>query len=80
LSSVASAQLTDGNPSVADLSDVNRPTKIAEKFSELYDNEWTEAFEALTTQFHMSEKEAVDTLLRILKVSVKFNKDLSSIS
>jgi hypothetical protein len=28
----------------------------------------------------MSEKEAVDTLLRILKVSVKFNKDLSSIS
>lgn len=75
MSSVASAQLTDANPSVADLSDVNRPTKIAEKFSELYDNEWTDAFEALTTQYHMSDKEAVDTLLRILKVSVHTNNE-----
>ena len=70
LSAMASAQLTDGNPAITDLSDVNRPTKIAEKFSELYDNEWTDAFEALTSQYHMSEKEAVDTLLRILKVVV----------
>lgn len=70
LSAMASAQLTDGNPAITDLSDVNRPTKIAEKFSELYDNEWTDAFEALTSQYHMSEKEAVDNLLRILKVVV----------
>ncbi|XP_048774476.2 major antigen-like isoform X1 [Ostrea edulis] len=78
LSSVASAQLTDANPSVADLSDVNRPTKIAEKFSELYDNEWTDAFEALTTQYHMSDKEAVDTLLRILKDCFNFGKVAAS--
>ncbi|XP_062568799.1 uncharacterized protein LOC134230955 isoform X1 [Saccostrea cucullata] len=78
LSSVASAQLTDGNPSIADLSDINRPTKIAEKFSELYDNEWTEAFEALTGQYHMSEKEAVDSLLRILKDCYNFGKVAAS--
>lgn len=71
LSAVASTQLTDGNPAITDLSDTNRPTRIAEKFSELYDNEWTDAFEALTSQYHMSEREAVDTLLRILKVSVQ---------
>lgn len=82
LSAVASTQLTDGNPAITDLSDTNRPTRIAEKFSELYDNEWTDAFEALTSQYHMSEREAVDLLLRILKVHVqscfetfdKFNK------
>ncbi|XP_060606042.1 uncharacterized protein LOC132758385 [Ruditapes philippinarum] len=44
LSVVASAKLTDGNPNIADLSDVNRPTKLAEQYSELYDNEWTDAF------------------------------------
>ncbi|XP_060566871.1 uncharacterized protein LOC132725705 [Ruditapes philippinarum] len=44
LSAIASAKLTDGNPNIADLSDVNRPTKLAEQYSELYDNEWTDAF------------------------------------
>ncbi|XP_022323706.2 uncharacterized protein LOC111126515 isoform X2 [Crassostrea virginica] len=78
LSAMASAQLTDGNPAITDLSDVNRPTKIAEKFSELYDNEWTDAFEALTSQYHMSEKEAVDTLLRILKDCYNFGKVAAS--
>lgn len=71
LSAVASTQLTDGNPAITDLSDTNRPTRIAEKFSELYDNEWTDAFEALTSQYHMSEREAVDLLFRILKVHVQ---------
>ncbi|WAQ97921.1 hypothetical protein MAR_022294, partial [Mya arenaria] len=42
LSSLASSKLRDNNPNITDLSDQNRPTKIAEKMSELYDNEWTE--------------------------------------
>ncbi|XP_060566872.1 uncharacterized protein LOC132725706 [Ruditapes philippinarum] len=46
-SDVASAKLTDGNPNIADLSDKNRPTKLAEQYSELYDNEWTDAFGVL---------------------------------
>ena len=41
LSELAGAKLTEGNPNIADLSDKNRPTNLAENFSELYDNEWT---------------------------------------
>lgn len=68
LSKVASANLTLDNPNIADLSDQNRPTKIAESFSELYDNEWTDAFEAIVDK--QSEKQVVKELLRILQVSL----------
>lgn len=47
LSKLTGARLTDNNSNIADLSDTNRPTKLAEAFKELYDNEWTEAYEAL---------------------------------
>ena len=47
LSEVAGSKLKFNNPGITDLSDDNRPNKLAEKFSELYDNEWTEAFEKL---------------------------------
>ncbi|XP_053390704.1 uncharacterized protein LOC128553545 [Mercenaria mercenaria] len=47
LSKCAGANLTYQNPNIADLSDGKRPTKLAEEFSELYDNEWTDAFEKL---------------------------------
>lgn len=40
-------KLTDNNPNVADLSDTNRPTRLAERYTELYDNQWTDAFEAI---------------------------------
>ena len=42
-----SSQLMDSNPNIADLSDTNRPTKLVEQFSELYDNEWTNAYGVL---------------------------------
>lgn len=47
LSKFASRELTAGNPNIADLSDKHRPTKIGEMYGELYDNEWSEAFEVL---------------------------------
>ena len=40
-------KLKTDNPNVTDLSDPNRPTKLGEMISELYDNEWTDAFEGL---------------------------------
>ena len=40
-------QMKDGNPYIADLSDKNRPTKVADLYTELYDNEWTDAFDVL---------------------------------
>ena len=43
LSSMAGDKLTKWNPAIFDLGDPSRPMKIAEKYGELYDNEWTDA-------------------------------------
>ncbi|XP_045206822.2 uncharacterized protein LOC123559065 [Mercenaria mercenaria] len=57
-SALAGSKLTHGNANIADLSDENRPTKLAEKYSELYDNEWTEAFSFLTAEDRRTSEEA----------------------
>ncbi|KAK3594517.1 hypothetical protein CHS0354_030863 [Potamilus streckersoni] len=62
LSEIAGSLLLDRNPSIADLSDETRPSKLADSFSELYDNEWTDAFE----EQEGSEKEAIQNLLNML--------------
>lgn len=84
LSAMASAKLTDGNANIADLSDENRPTKLSEKFSELYDNEWTNAFEFLTEIKKLDEETAILTLLKVLCViyldcKTKANEDYKSL-
>ncbi|XP_045206665.1 uncharacterized protein LOC123558886 [Mercenaria mercenaria] len=68
LSATASAKLTDDNPNIADLSDMNRPTKLSEQYSELYDNEWTDAFDALTKteKGNKHEEESCKLLLDVL--------------
>ena len=48
LSQIAGNKLKHNNADIADLSDRNRPTCLAEKFSELYDNEWTDAYDHVT--------------------------------
>ncbi|XP_053400405.1 uncharacterized protein LOC128557247 [Mercenaria mercenaria] len=63
LSKVAGANLTDNNPNIADLSDPNRASKLAEQYSELYDNPWTDAFEVLETS---DERRCIDYLLHII--------------
>ncbi|KAH3830286.1 hypothetical protein DPMN_103526 [Dreissena polymorpha] len=65
LCSVSTMKTRDNNPNIPDLSDVNRPTKIAEKMSELYDNEWTDAFDSLEKSNPGLDIEK--TLLDILK-------------
>ena len=60
-------KLNTDNPYIADLSDPNRPTKIAEMISELYDNEWTNAFEALQTR-KVDDKEIINILLETFMV------------
>ncbi|KAH3838955.1 uncharacterized protein LOC127877920 [Dreissena polymorpha] len=64
LSAVFGAKLQDNNPQIADLSDQNRATKLAEQFSELYDNDWTNCFEVLTKQKNINEKEAIGQMLQ----------------
>ena len=46
LSSLDGDKLTKGNPAITDLGDPNRPMKLAEKYGELYDNEWTDALDS----------------------------------
>lgn len=68
LSQVAGSKLTDGNPAIADLGDPNRPTQLGEKFSELYDNEWTDAMEELGNAG--DEKSNITTLRNIVEVNI----------
>lgn len=59
-------KLTDNNPNIADLNDQNRPTKLAERYTQLYDNQWSDAFEEITDG---NDAQTVDSLLNILKVN-----------
>ncbi|XP_062577369.1 uncharacterized protein LOC134239218 [Saccostrea cucullata] len=61
LSQAASNSLMYNNPSIADLSDKNRPTKLGERFGQLYDNEWSEAYETL--KFSIQSENAVYSIL-----------------
>lgn len=76
LSKVTGDKLNTDNPNIADLSDPNRPTKIAEMISELYDNEWTNAFEALQTR-KVDDKEIVNVLLETFMDVYNFCKGKS---
>ncbi|KAL3879741.1 hypothetical protein ACJMK2_032027 [Sinanodonta woodiana] len=67
LSSLASDRMRNQNANIADLSDTNRPTKLTERFSELYDNEWTDAFTSLRDKYNDDDKTAIEALLLILK-------------
>lgn len=69
LSRIASQQLIQGNPNITDLSDGNRPTKLGERFSQVYDDQWSEAFEALKVK-GKQEKEIVTKLSDNVQVTV----------
>lgn len=70
LSRIAGAKLTNNNPHIADLSEDNRPTKLAEKFGQLYDDAWTDSLEELTeVETKLEDTVAISFLLRIVMVS-----------
>ncbi|XP_052798129.1 uncharacterized protein LOC128230134 [Mya arenaria] len=56
---------TDSKHDIPELSDRNRPTKLSERYSELYDNQWTDAFETLD-KVYADEKESICRLISIL--------------
>jgi hypothetical protein len=70
-SKLASFRMRHYKPDIAYLSDPNRPTKIAERFSELYDNEWTEAFEELIKRKRLPDREAIEILLCVVTVNTE---------
>jgi len=49
-----------------ELSDQNRPIRVAEKMSDLYDNQWTDAFDELEQQ--MEDVDIIRNLLQIFTV------------
>lgn len=69
LSAYAGEKLRLNNPGLADLSDENRPNKLAEKFSELYDNAWTDALESLA-DMNQTEESQIQYLLQTLRVII----------
>ncbi|KAL3879227.1 hypothetical protein ACJMK2_031533 [Sinanodonta woodiana] len=68
LSKIAGDRFTHDNVNIADLSDADRPTKLSETYSELYDNEWTDAFDELTENLKLSDEAAIRLLLKILMI------------
>ncbi|KAK3099138.1 hypothetical protein FSP39_000026 [Pinctada imbricata] len=76
LSMIASQRLHDGNTSIADLSDDMRPSKVAEQFSEMYDNEFTDAFQELTS-LNMQDEKVVKHLNKVLKAAYELTKPSS---
>lgn len=73
LSKIAGSKLTSNNPDIADLNDDNRPTKLAEKFGQVYDDPWTDAIEELTkVEKRLDDRAAIGFLLRIVMVLLTF--------
>ncbi|MDP0588629.1 MAG: hypothetical protein QS748_05310 [Candidatus Endonucleobacter bathymodioli] len=77
-SSFAGNKLTGGNPAVADLSDPCRPTKLAERFNELYDNDWTELLDLFTMGVGGSEVDAVQYICGKVEECYNFWSDFIS--
>ncbi|KAK3580458.1 hypothetical protein CHS0354_035500 [Potamilus streckersoni] len=67
LSEIGAIKLTERNPNVTDLSDKNRPENLVEQLSEIYDNEWTDAYENLTKRQCQQKDLSVKQLLDVLK-------------
>ncbi|XP_060600428.1 uncharacterized protein LOC132753897 isoform X3 [Ruditapes philippinarum] len=68
LSAIISNRVRDNNPDIVDLSDPNRPEKIAGMYSELYSNQWTDAYEVLESTFKNNENKIFQFLVDILKI------------
>ncbi|XP_053399549.1 uncharacterized protein LOC128557050 isoform X1 [Mercenaria mercenaria] len=71
LSAVTSTKMANGNSNTTELGEVLRPTQIADKYSKLFDSEWTDAFHLLTLEMK-EEKTVIQWLLEILQDSYWF--------
>lgn len=72
LSKLAGNKMTEGNPNIANLGDPYRPTKIAEIYSEIYDNEWTDTLDFCQKKLgkEYSEDDALQALNKTLIVNI----------
>ena len=72
LSKLAANKMTEGNPNIANLGNPNRPTKIAEIHSEIYENEWTDALDFCLQKLgkEYREDDALQALNKTLIVNI----------
>lgn len=77
LSKVCGEKMSADNPDLADLSDPYRPTRLAESFTQLYDDQWTQAFEDLQ-RTRTIEKDVIETLAKILQAADAFCEEAAS--
>lgn len=64
--------MKDNNPTIADLSDPNRPERLSEQFREIYDNSWTDLLDKLNEVTGESDEVCVKQILETLKVGLSF--------
>ncbi|XP_060552625.1 uncharacterized protein LOC132713939 [Ruditapes philippinarum] len=77
LSKLAGKKLQEQNADIPDLSDPYRAMKLSEKFGQIYDDEWTNAFESLTYKKPgLPLKEAIHVLIRLLQECWMFCNNL----
>ncbi|XP_053390699.1 uncharacterized protein LOC128553539 [Mercenaria mercenaria] len=69
------SQLSESNLTYNRFSDDKRPTKLAEEFSELFSNEWTDVFEDMPIE---DAKEKTTTMLELLYHANRLCNDLST--
>ncbi|KAK3581647.1 hypothetical protein CHS0354_014230 [Potamilus streckersoni] len=77
LSTSVGERLAHDNVNIANLNDPFRPTKLSELYSELYDNEWTDAFQELTEALGFSEEKATGYLLNIIMNAYRKCKEIT---
>lgn len=52
---------------MSELSEINKPTQLADKYTKLYETEWTDAYNILTLDM-IDQRTVIEWLLNILKV------------
>jgi hypothetical protein len=73
LSSLSASKI-DGDPNITELGDPDRPQKLVDRYQQLYDNLWIDAFDGLSESYKDveddSEKErrVISDILAIFKV------------
>jgi len=63
--------MTKNNPGIVDLSNKNRPTKLGEKWSTLYTDEWTDAYEELEHDAQRNQPKTIEKQLLDIVVVIE---------
>ena len=58
---------------LADLNDPNRALKVGEMYSQLYDNQWLEAYQYLDNIMNIREDKILEILQRIIRVRCSYS-------